>query len=202
MGNHYSKPPVMKTLKKISALTVSLILLAFLLVVNLSPYKYNKEHEKKVIVSQVTIKAPAQKIFNYLGISSNASIWSTFVNKIEPINADKVEDGEVGSLRRCYGKQTDIVWDEEILLVNPRLKRVLKILNPKGFPFVVDNLITEQIYKRIDDNNTQLSLTLFSKDKEIDFLSELKLKAGAFVVADIFKANLENIKNQNESEFK
>jgi len=172
------------------------VLTVFAALIFFSPYGTQQGYTQKAIIVETDIQAPSPKVFEYLGKSENASRWSTFVSKIKSINL--VKDGEVGSKRRCFGKQEGIVWDEEILLTKENEKRLLNVYNAKGFVMMAENLLTEQVYEPIDENKTKLKLTLFFKEGRRNMFSELKMYFAAYIIADIFKDNLTNIKRYNE----
>ena len=186
----------MKT--KIGKSTVSLSLLIFL-VIACSPYGYNKQINKKIVIADIMMNASATETYNYLENSSNAKEWSTFVKDIIPLNEVSYADGEIGSIRRCYGKDSSIVWDERIVLVSTNKLRELSISNAKGFPLYVEGLITQQIYSKLPDGQSKLSLTLYIKDEASSTLSNLKFYLGAYKVKRILAANLKNIKKHVET---
>lgn len=179
---------------------IGALILLSLISLLFSPYGANQCYAHKAIISEVCIDAPASDIYQYLGKSSNATSWSTFVKLIEPLNDDLFEDGKEGSLRRCFAKDTSIIWDEKITKVEFGQMRRLQIIDPRGFLVIADNLVTEQLYTQFDTGRTRLSLTLyFDIEKEIDFFSEIKMYLAAYQVNRIFNKNLENIKTQIES---
>jgi len=161
-----------------------------------SPYGEQEGYQQKAILVQKDINAPSSKLFKYLGNSSNAAKWSTFVREIKSINC--VQDGEVGSKRRCYGIEEEIVWDEEILELSKNKKRLLNVYNAKGFAMMASDLRTEQVYEELSNGRTRLKLTLFFKEGRRNLFSELKMYFAAYFIADIFEDNLSNIKRINE----
>lgn len=178
--------------------TVVVILFSALGMIAFSPYGSNQDYKQKAIIVETEINSSISEVYGYLGESENASQWSTFVTKIMTLNGNSVLDGEVGSKRRCFGKQHGVVWDEEILLAEPNKKRLLNVYNTVGFFMMADNLLTEQVYEKLDENRTRLKLSLFFKNGKMNILSELKMYFAAYVVADIFEDNLFNIKKLNE----
>ena len=187
-----------ETIIKILVRGISLSIMLFGVIILFSPYGDKHAYNQKAIVVDTEINASASEVFRYLGDSTNASKWSTFVSSIETLNDCQVADGERGSKRRCFGKEQGIRWDEEILLIEPNKKRLLNVYNTKGFSMMADHLLTEQIYEPISKNKTRLKLSLFYKEGKRNIFSELKMYLGAYVVADIFEANLANIKKFNE----
>lgn len=184
--------------KKYLSYSSLLICVVMGLMVYFSPYGFKKDNNEKALVAEIDINAPASQLFKYLGNSSTASDWSSFVNTIKPLNHKKVKDGNVGSIRRCFGKEEGVVWDEKIIDLRVNRKRRLSIFNTKGFPLMADNLVTEQVYIPEENGKTKLQLSLFFKEGKRDFFNELKMYFAAYFIHDIFVANLENIKSLNE----
>jgi uncharacterized protein YndB with AHSA1/START domain len=165
-----------------------------------SPFKTYNGFNYKMIKTDIIINAPVKKVFAYLSNSANASKWSTYVNHITPLNTNEIADGQIGSTRRCF-KQKDeqgIVWDEKIVLRNQDSARALIIYNTKGFPIMSEGLETQQLYKIIDSNKTQLSLTLFFEKDNANLMDKLKMHFASYIVNFVFEKNLNNIKYFNE----
>lgn len=181
-------------IKKISY-TILFALIVFVVVVYFfSPATTNK-HGELQIVQTITIADSVPNVFEYMGSSENAKIWSVYVDHINLLSG---EDGKVNCKRRCF-KEADekgIQWDEEILEIIPNEKRVLSIYNGKNFPIYSKNLITEQQYKETN-GGCELSLILTLKGKQ-SFWENFKFKFASFVVKKVFKGNLTNIKNDIE----
>ena len=191
----------METYKTIKFTAFSFLLLVMFISIMMlfSPYGKIDKLNKKAITTEIDINVSPSKVFQYLGDSSTAADWSSYVNAIEPLNDKIVKDGTVGSKRRCFAKEDGIVWDEEILSVVPNRERLLSVFNAKGFPMMADNLLTKQIYIPLKNGTTKLQLSLFFSEGQRDFFSELKMYFAAYFIEDIFLANLENIKAINES---
>lgn len=169
------------------------------LVIYLSPYSYDTAFQKRIVVSEVEVDASVEELFSYLGVSDNASEWSTFVEKIVPLNTDQYADGEVGSIRRCYGKKSGMQWDEQIEFVEYCKQRELSISNAKGFPLYVEGLRTHQVYEKSESGNSRLALTLYIHEDSLSLFDQLKFYIGAYKVKRIFDSNLINIKKNVES---
>jgi len=184
------------TMIKWSVRYLAVAIVALGILIFCSPYGTQDGYAQKAIIVETDIHAPSSKVFEYLGKSENASKWSTFVKQIKSINL--IKDGEEGSKRRCFGKEDGVVWDEEILEAKANKKRLLNVYNAKGFVMMAENLLTEQVYEPITKNKTKLKLTLFFKEGKRNLYSELKMYFAAYIVADIFKDNLSNIKRFNE----
>jgi len=187
---------VIYTSRALKALQICVCAIGTLLY--LSPYKYHDDAGQKMVLTEMIIDVSPELLFRYLGDSNNASSWSTFVACIEPLNEECVLDGNVGSQRRCFGNKETIIWDEEITEGQINSKRQLSISNAEGFIMMADHLLTEQYYVELSENKTKLGLSLFFDKKGGGFIDQLKMYVAAYFVADIFKANLRNIKELNE----
>jgi len=192
----------MKKVKKFILATVLLLLLVSGLLILFSPY--HSENGLKRVEHTIIINAPAAFVFDYLGNSENARVWSVFVDHITTLNGDQIEDGLAGSMRRCFveADEQGMYWDEEILEVVSNKKRRLSIINMQGFPMSAKNLETEQIYVALDEGKCQLSLTLFFRPEMSSLVDHLKLYFAAYKVKSIFAKNLDNIKLDVEKKFK
>jgi hypothetical protein len=186
----------------LSLTIIGVLLMGFILMVGLSPYKsYNKYSHNLVKVS-VNINALPSKVFNYLGNSNNAKDWSVFVSHITTLNPSEKVDGELGSVRRCFTNENETgeTWDEEILFIEENRYRKLSCYNFIDFALSSNNLHTEQIYEEQDDGTTELSFTLFYANPEVSLVDELKMHFASYTMASIFKENLANIKSFVEKE--
>ncbi len=181
---------------KWSSLTLALSVFVLTAVILFSPYGSKNDYTQKAIVVETEINAPTEKVYGYLGESSEAARWSTFVRSIKTLN--QVPDGNVGSKRRCFGLEEGIVWDEEILVNQENERRMLSVYNAQGFPMMADHLLTEQVYKKISENKTKLKLSLFFKKGKRNLVDDLKMYVAAYFVEDIFEGNLANIKEYVE----
>lgn len=192
--------------KKFSLGKILLFILLFVIVataamIYFSPYRTHEGFPYKVMKHSIEINAPAEKVYEYLGNSANASDWSVFVDHITPLNTDSVPDGAVGSRRRCFVNpdETGTRWDETITENTPNTKRQITIYNMIDFPMRADNLATEQIYKKINDNSTDLTFTVFYLNAKPSFWDELKTHIASYKIISIFKGNMDNIKKIVES---
>jgi hypothetical protein len=181
----------MKIRKKILYFPVALFGLG-LIVVSFSPY------QKGSIQKSIVIDASVDQLFDYLGNSSNAAQWSSFVSHIVPLNPLIATDGTVGSVRRCFKNEDERgeKWDEEILIVEPHKRRQLSIFNLQNFPISSDNLRTEQIYERLDSQQCRITFRLFLTEKA-NISDHTKMYLASFRIANIFQRNIENIKELN-----
>lgn len=180
---------------KIGIGALTLLILTLLL----SPFR--KAENNFVLAKKIAINKPAKAVYTYLGNSATASDWSMFVDHITPLNPDKVPDGKKGSIRRCFrnADEAGIWWDEEILNDLRNEERELTIYNMHGFIMQTHNLTTKQIYTPISETETELTLALHKNAEEVGLVDWLKLKSSGWVIAHIFKNNLEGIKREVES---
>lgn len=167
----------------------------------LSPFKYNTAFGYTCVAESIVIKKPVASVYEYLGHSKHAAIWSVYVDHITVLNPKLIPDGLIGSRRRCYkNKQEDgIRWDETILENIPNQKRLLNIYNTKGFPIINEGLYTEQRYHALNDSTCELTFTLFYKKKKLKIPEVLKTHLASYYIQSIFKQNLSNIKQQLEN---
>lgn len=167
-----------------------------------SPYKTHGTNQYSSVDVTVVIDVPTDSVYNYLGNSDNAIDWSSFVDHISVLNPEVTRDGTVGSIRRCFKNKNEkgIIWDEEVLEDIPNLKRRLSIYNLQGFPLQAEGLQTEQIYKSLGENKMELTFSVFFRDHEPSLMELLKMNYAAYVIRNIFEANLENIKELTENQ--
>ena len=183
-------------IKKIAIYSTLAISSFLIIAIIFSPFFKHEGFEGKQILHTVTINAPVDTVFNYLGNSDNAQNWSVYVDHITTTNAEKIPDGEVGSERRCFVEtdETGIIWDERTTEVVPNIKRQLVIYNLQGLPMIADNLATEQLYTKINEKQTKLSFTLFYKNNRPTYWETFKTYLAAYRIKAIFKQNMDNIK--------
>jgi uncharacterized protein YndB with AHSA1/START domain len=186
---------------RILLITLLLLGVGMAALVYLSPYGVSENFPYKIVAHTVTIKAPAQKVFSYLGNSANAANWSVFVDHIIPLNTHQVPDGVPGSRRRCLKNSNGqgLQWDELITIVEPAKRRQLTIYNMIDFPMQADGLATEQLYRQVSPAETELTFTLFYKEHGESLLNQLKLYYAAYKVKDIYRDNMNNIKTALET---
>lgn len=144
----------------------------------------------------ITIKAPADSLFRFLGNSENARKWSVFVDHITTTNSDSIADGMPGSIRiaYCNEDETGMSWEEKTTRVVPNQLRQLITYNYKEFLMTAEGLATEQIYEVIDSNTTKLTFTLFYLNHEPSYWELLKTHFSSYRASNIFAQNLNNIK--------
>ena len=174
--------------------TVLLFLFAFSIII-LSPYKWDSSFGYKLIKESILINNSSQAVYNYLGNSRNANIWSVYVDHISPINKNEIADGRLGSIRRCFINKNEKGgrWDEEILYVEKNKLRRLSCFNFQDLPFNPRILNTEQIYED-KNSNCLLTFTLFSPINELSLWEKFQIHIGSYRTAYIFRKNLLNIK--------
>lgn len=183
------------------AIGVIIITLTLAGMIAFSPYRAYNNFEHKLIKVSVIIEASPARVYTYLGNSSNAKDWSTFVDHITPLNPNEKDDGEQGAIRRCFKNKDESgeIWDEEILVVKENKYRQLSCYNFQNFIMSANNLRTEQIYCELDNGTTELSFTLFFEPGEASWMDKLKMYFAAYEIEAIFEENLENIKHYVES---
>lgn len=162
----------------------------------LSPYGSNKKFPYRVVTQSIEINATPEKVFAFLGNSSNAARWSSFVHHITVLNIDSFADGNAGSRRRCFRNKNEngMQWDELITNVSLNKERELSIYNLQHFAMTAENLATKQLYKNAGDKGCRLTFTLFFKNDKPAMLASMKLYIAAYKISSIFKKNLLNIK--------
>lgn len=192
-----------KKFKTIILLTSVILTSGSSLMVIFSPFKKHKHRNE--IRNEVIINAPTCEVFEYLGNSDNATKWSVYVDHITTLNGDKVEDGKVGSIRRCYTNEKENMgetWDELITEVIPCKKRQLSIYNLQNFSLAAEGLLTEQQYFELDNNKTKLVFTVFYKDNYPNLMDEIKTHFASYNIEDVFIRNMNNIKYEVENKMK
>lgn len=185
----------MKRLFKILLWLVGIALICLIGTVIFSPYEKHGDNGYKSVEFTIQIDVPVDSVFNYLGNSDNAQNWSSFVDHITALNPDTHEDGTVGAIRRCFKEkdETGIIWDEEIIIVEPNQRRKLTVYDLQGFSMTAENLVTEQLYHPIGDHSMELTFSVFFKD-EPGIIDAIKMNIASYEIHSIFKANLENVK--------
>jgi len=190
-----------KKLLKIASCVVLVILILFSGMIFFSPYGNAEGFSYKLIKNEITINAPLDSVYKFLGNSGNTPKWSVYVDHITPLNPEEFKDGTVGSRRRCfcYPDERGRRWDELITEVVPLKKRQLIIYNMIEFPLEAEGLATEQNYEKLDERSCKLIFLVFYKDKKPGFAELIKTYFAAYFISDIFEKNMENIKRVNES---
>ena len=81
----------------------------------------------------IKINCNKKTVYDILGNSKNVRKWSVYVHHIKPIN--KITGGKLGSRRRCYRNkdESNMRWDEEVILDKKYQTRRLSIYNLSGF---------------------------------------------------------------------
>jgi hypothetical protein len=165
-----------------------------------SPFKLNPETNEYSLENSILVQAPAEKTFIYLGNSSNASTWSSFVDHITPLNPDQTPDGQLYSTRRCFRKadETGIQWDEDIVKWEANKLRELSIYNMKNFPVSTGDLRTRQHYETQPDGSVKLTFGLYKSADKTTWTDVINMKYTGYLIAGIFEANISNIKRELE----
>lgn len=179
------------TKKQSNTIKKRLFIFAFLLIVPVLIFIYSKQSSYTV-----TINAPIEEVWTYASDSSKAVEWSVYFTHISSLPG--IEDGKVGSLRRCFRRkdETGIMWDEEVIQIKPLEYREIRTFNIKGFPdpdFEQIEFKVHQHYEKVDTNTTKLT---FASELRTPFKPMIILKM-LFAVSEgkrVFRLNLENIK--------
>ncbi len=165
-----------------------------------NPYRHHPGYPYKLVKETISVQVPVEQAYAYLGDSDNARHWSVFVDHITPLNSDTYPDGTVHSKRRCF-KQADekgIWWDEEVLETRKDKHRLLSIYHLHGFPLQAEHLLTEQVYERVNTHECRVSLTLYFEPGKASKTDLLKMHIASYVVRNIFRNNLKQIKYEME----
>lgn len=186
-------------LKRAAILLGFVIVLLLIALLSFSPFQIHQGERMPSIQCSIEIDAPADTVYAYLGNSANAAQWSVWIDHITPLNTDVVPDGEVGSLRRCFQNthERGLRWDEEILVEEQGHRRRLSIFNLVDFPMEATGLATEQIYRTLPGNSTNLTFTVFYLNTPTPW-DYTKTLLGAWLIRDIFQDNMLNIKKKIE----
>jgi len=200
---YYDSLKSRRKLKKFLLFTPFLFASLIFSIIAFSPYKKDKFLSYKLITESILINTSCEAAYKYLGNSDNVRVWSVYVDHISPINEDKVTDGHLGSIRRCFknNHEKDGRWDEEILFTKKNKLRRLSCFNFQDLTLSPGLLHTEQIY---EDKNGDclLKFTLFSPKNEYGLWEEFKIYLASYPTAYIFRKNLKNIKKHLEQEKK
>ena len=175
--------------------------LLFMGLILFSPFSKQDGSTKPILKCSIEINVSADSVFYYLGNSSNAVNWSSYVNHISALNSEDFKDGTIGSKRRCFVQEDELgmSWDEKIIEIEQSVKRKLSVFNLKEFPVSVKGLVSEQLYLKINDSTVNLTFTLFFDSEKSSIYSLIKMKLGCYRVKYIFDKNLGNIKRICES---
>ena len=165
-----------------------------------SVYEWNTAENAFKLSVSIEVNVPVDQAYTYLGNSENAKTWSVYVSSIETLNTADFEDGQQGSVRRCYvkGSENKQFWDEQILINQENRLRQLSIFNLNNFPLTAENLITEQRYFSNEDGFCVLEFSLFFRENA-RFLDRIKMHFASRIVRSIFEQNLQNIKKALEA---
>ncbi len=183
-------------IRRIALLLLVIIVGAMVLMILLSPYRHHDGFAYPLVKHTVIIHASPDSVFEFLGKSETARSWSVYVHHITPLNADSVPDGMPKSRRRafCTADEQGRRWDETITIREPTKRRQLIIYNYVDFPLTANGVATEQLYEDLGNNNTALTFTLFFHDYEPGMWEVIKMHFASWIVLDVYKQNMENIK--------
>lgn len=187
-------------MKKFLLYTTLILITLFLLGIIFSPFCKNERNGFTMVDVGIEIYVPIDTLYHYLGNSENAKIWSSYVDHIDCLNPEEFNDGDIGSIRRCFqhSDNTGHIWDEKIIDKKQPTMRKLSIYNPQNFDAWVENLETTQTYFAVNDSTTQLHFSLYFKDNNYSMWESVKMSFAAYKIKSIFVENLENIKKDVE----
>jgi len=152
----------------------------------------------------VIINAPIDVVWEYASDSSKAKEWSVFFDHISPLPG--IEDGKVGSVRRCYRFQdeTGPTWDEKIIKVTPLKFRELRTYHLKNFKDTNFHKSEFKVYQRYESISPLKSRLTFSSKmlNPFNLILAIQLLPLASETSRIFQANLQNIKSAIEARYK
>ncbi|HEV2132411.1 MAG TPA: SRPBCC family protein, partial [Longimicrobiaceae bacterium] len=147
------------------------------------------------IAESVTIEAPVEEVWSYLGDSGNARQWSVFFHHIAPLDS---LDGRLGAERRCFRNpdRSGIRWDETVIALVPHRERRIHVYNLAGFALPRadrSEFETRQLYERPSPGTTRLTFTAELREPR-DLLTRLLFRLTRSETERIFRRNLANIK--------
>ena len=154
----------------------------------------NWEH---AVSETIIIEAPLEMVWDYISDSTSAKEWSVFFDHISPLPG--VQDGEVGSLRRCYrnANEKGFTWDEVTTAIEFQKMRQITTFRvrsrPWGFTTKDGYVFVRQLYKKIDENRTELTFQTVSP-AQAQWLHRQIFNLSRKETRRIFQKNLINIK--------
>lgn len=152
--------------------------------------------QKPVAISEsVTIDAPVEEVWSYLGDSGNARQWSVFFHHIAPLDS---LDGRLGAKRRCFRNPdgSGIRWDETVIALVPHRERRIHVYALAGFALPRadrSEFETSQLYERVSPGITRLTFTAELREPR-DPITRLLFRLTRGETERIFRLNLANIK--------
>lgn len=161
---------------------------------------YKKLDWSQAYSGSVTVDRPISEVWAYVSDSTKAREWSVYFHHIGLISDPKT-DGQVGATRRCYRNENEkgVFWDEDILAVEPEKQRILLSYNFNGFRSETKTYssFVMQEYIRLNEHQTKLVFKTMGTEA-MTFLDKIIFYFARTQVEEIFKKNLENIKNHIE----
>ncbi|MFZ4715225.1 MAG: SRPBCC family protein [Bacteriovoracaceae bacterium] len=151
----------------------------------------------RAITESVHIKAPIEKVWDYVSDSGKAIEWSIYFHHISFLPGGSA-DGMVGSFRRCFRNENEKGprWDEETINIQKQESRQIVMFNMQGY-FM--NFLTQgsycfvrQIYKAQSDGTTILTFQTQISERCLP-LQKFIFKHSSKKTKDIFLKNLQNI---------
>jgi uncharacterized membrane protein len=148
----------------------------------------------------VTVDAPMDQVWQYVGDSTKARDWSVYFHHISPLPG--IADGKIGAVRRCYRREdeTGMTWDEKVVDVKKHQYRKIHTYNVQGLSidyFHQTEYNVTQKFKAINDQQTNVTFA-FTVRKPNNFLAWMGNRVLRWSAWRVFKVNLENIKHHIE----
>jgi hypothetical protein len=151
--------------------------------------------------ASVTIEAPVEAVWAYVGDSGRAGEWSVYFHHIAPLAASPAPDGAVGALRRCFRRadETGARWDEEVVALDPLRFRAIRTFALRGFRRRVQWLApgaafrVEQHYEPLGPEQTRLTFATVLRRPAVPPLTWVFARFAPEVLS-VFRVNLANIK--------
>ncbi|CAN5716679.1 hypothetical protein BH23GEM6_BH23GEM6_24660 [soil metagenome] len=152
----------------------------------------------------IIIEAPVEAVWGYVSASENAAEWSVYFHHIAPLPS-AVNDGAVGSIRRCFrsaAEMEDIWWDELVLEVREQRYRRILSYNAHGLnpPFLnTGEFYVHQKYEPLNSARTRLTFSA-EQLRPAGLLMKVRFHGAAREGRKMFRLNLENIRTAVEAQ--
>lgn len=154
-----------------------------------------------VIEESIEINAPIEKVWDYISDNSKAREWSVYFHHISSLPG--IEDGAVGSNRRCFRSEDEsgIYWDEMVLETTLLKYREILAYNFNGFEKEVFNNALFFVHQNLSDLGNNKTMLTFSTEKirPESVLNSLDYISAKGETEKIFKLNLTNIREAIEA---
>lgn len=156
----------------------------------------------------VSIAAPIDSVWRYVGTSATAREWSVYFHHITPLDTSRAgaplpSDGAIGSVRVCYRREdeTGPTWDEVVTGLDStgtERHRRIRTYRLRGFGGMqgwlarrTEYSVTQIYHERGDSTTLTFRTQLFRPDNGF---MRWAFAREADEVVRVFRLNLENIK--------